>query len=267
MSDKEKYSGAVWFVRGVPAELRAEVAAAAEEAGMKVGPWVERALRAALGRPVGQGAPPDQGAAGDLAALVAEISATVDATAEAVRVLFERHRREDFSVLIERVERLEASQAVPAIPSRSSDDGDKGRVPAAIPSGQRRALDAVEPVGSVEVPEMAETHPGASQPAGRRSPRKWTDADDAELRRIFDRGASRANACREMGRGSSVISPKWAALLQERAEQTLPPIEQVRRVSEMQKAGTPDVEIAAFLKGEREEPEPGDQEPEPDQGS
>ena len=71
MSDKEKYGGKVWFVRGVPAELRAEVATAAERAGMKVGAWVERALRAALEQPgdVGQG-PGD--AASDLAARVAD---------------------------------------------------------------------------------------------------------------------------------------------------------------------------------------------------
>jgi hypothetical protein len=97
MSDKEKYGGKVWFVRGVPAELRAEVATAAERAGMKVGPWVERALRAALERPEGQGrAPSGPGGASDdrtddLARRVAEVAEIV----EAVRVLFEKHRRVD----------------------------------------------------------------------------------------------------------------------------------------------------------------------------
>lgn len=44
---------------------------------------------------------------------------------------------------------------------------------------------------------------------GRRSPRPWTDADDAQLRRIFDQGGTQADACRELDRPSSVISPKW----------------------------------------------------------
>jgi hypothetical protein len=224
MSDKEKYGGKVWFVRGVPAELRAEVATAAERAGMKVGAWVERALRAALEQPDDVGRGPGD-AAGDLAARVADLAATV----EAVRTLFEKHRRQDFPSIVERLERLEA-QAVPAIPE---------------PAG--RALDAVEPVGGVKVPEMAETHPGASQRPGRRSPRKWTDADDAELRRIFDRGDTRADACREMDRPNSVISRKWATLLEERANRTLPSIELVRQADEMLKAGRPTAEISEAL--------------------
>jgi hypothetical protein len=43
----------------------------------------------------------------------------------------------------------------------------------------------------------------------RRPPRPWTEVDDAELRRIFDQGGTQADACREMDRPSSVISPKW----------------------------------------------------------
>jgi hypothetical protein len=81
MSDKPKYGGEVWFVRGVPPALRAEVAAAAERAGMKVGPWVERALRAALegvatneAPPVSRaGAPSGPGASDDLARQVADL--------------------------------------------------------------------------------------------------------------------------------------------------------------------------------------------------
>src|SRR4051812_43920971 len=146
MSDKAKYGGEVWFVRGVPAALRAEVAATAERAGMKVGPWVERALRAALERPEGQGGvPAGQGGAGDLGEGVADLAAIV----EAVRTLFEKHRRQDFPSVVERIERLEA-QAVPA----------------AIPGGQGSALDAVESVEGVEVPETTETHPGACGEAG-----------------------------------------------------------------------------------------------------
>jgi hypothetical protein len=135
----------------------------------------------------------------------------------------------------------------PAIPSRSSGDGDKGRVPAAIPGRLGSPLDAVEPVGSVEVPEMAETHPVASQRAGRRSPRKWTEDDDSELRRIFDRGGTQADACREMDRPSSLISRKWATLLEERANRTLPPLEQVRQAGEMLEAGRPVAEVTAIL--------------------
>jgi hypothetical protein len=48
MADKVKDSSTVWFVRGVAPTLRADVAAAARREGMRVGPWVERALRNAI---------------------------------------------------------------------------------------------------------------------------------------------------------------------------------------------------------------------------
>jgi hypothetical protein len=244
MSDKEKYGGKVWFVRGVPAELRAEVATAAERAGMKVGPWVERALRAALERPEGQGGvPAGQGGAGDLEERVADLAATV----ETVRTLFEKHRRQDFPSVVERLERLEALQVPSAIPGLPSGDRVEGRVPAAIPGRLGSPLDAVEPAEWVEVPETIETHPGASGAGRQKSPLPWTDADWTELRRIFDRGGNEADACRELGRGSSVISGKWATLLEERARRTLPSIEKVRQVDEMQKAGRSTDEILESL--------------------
>ena len=43
----------------------------------------------------------------------------------------------------------------------------------------------------------------------RRPPRPWTEPTMLELRRIFDQGRTQADACREMDRLSSVISPKW----------------------------------------------------------
>src|SRR4051794_24300719 len=48
MADKAKDKNAVWFVRGVAPTLRAQVARAADRAGMKIGPWVEQVLRAAI---------------------------------------------------------------------------------------------------------------------------------------------------------------------------------------------------------------------------
>jgi len=50
----------------------------------------------------------------------------------------------------------------------------------------------------------------------RRPPRPWTEADDAELRRIFDRGGTQADACREMDRPSGVISGNWWKLAEEK---------------------------------------------------
>jgi hypothetical protein len=44
----DKAADSVWFVRGVAVTLRADVAAAAKREGMRIGPWVERALRAAI---------------------------------------------------------------------------------------------------------------------------------------------------------------------------------------------------------------------------
>jgi hypothetical protein len=86
--------------------------------------------------------------------------------------------------------------------------------------------------------------------ARRRSPRPWTDADDAELRRLFDQGRTQADARREMGRPSGVISEKWGKLIEEKlalAEQKLMPIEHVRQVSAMQNAGKSAAEIKAWL--------------------
>ena len=82
----------------------------------------------------------------------------------------------------------------------------------------------------------------------RRQPRPWTESDDAELRRIFDQGRTQADACREMDRLSSVISPKWGRLIEEkiaRAEAAALPIELVRQITEMQKAGRSGTEIMA----------------------
>ena len=104
---------------------------------------------------------------------------------------------ERVAALAARVERLEAVQAAPAIPSR-----------------QGSALDAVEPVGGAEVLKTPEALPGASGRLveGRRSRRPWTDADDAELRRIAERGGTQADAARELGRSDGVINEKWKAL-------------------------------------------------------
>jgi hypothetical protein len=88
------------------------------------------------------------------------------------------------------------------------------RLESAIPSGQGSAPDAVEPVGSVEVPETAETHPRPSggTDKGKQSRQKWTDADDDVLRRIAAEGGTQADAARELGRPSSVVNGKWKAL-------------------------------------------------------
>jgi hypothetical protein len=194
---KKKSEVPVWFVRGVSIELRAEVAAAAERAGMNIGTWAARALRAALDRPEGQGgARVGQGDAGDLAERVADLAATV----EVVRALFEKHRRQDFPSVVERIERLEA-QVGAAIPDR------QGR--------QGSALDAVESAEGVKMPEKTEARPRPSVAGRRRSPRPWTDADWIELRRIFDRGGTQAEAERELGRPSSVISRRWRELERE----------------------------------------------------
>lgn len=82
----------------------------------------------------------------------------------------------------------------------------------------------------------------------RRQPRPWTESDDAELRRIFDQGRTQADACREMDRLSSVVSGKWSKLIEEkiaRAEAAALPIELVRQITEMQKAGKSGAEIMA----------------------
>lgn len=258
-----------WTVRGIPAEMRRQVAAAAERAGMKVGPWVERALRAALERPEGQGVPAGQGGAGDLAALVAAISATVDAQAEAIHVLFE-HRRQDFPAIVKRLERLEAAQAVPAIPSR-----------------QGRAPDAVEPAEGAKVPAKAEPHPGPAGAAGEPlvaggsgTRRRLTAAGVAEVERLIEAGVGDAEIAGRLGmdraairqrrlkrakagqtsgsgsrQGAGEEGPTTAQLLQmaDEAERTLPPIERVRRVGEMMTADEPATEVLKVLRGKPEE--------------
>jgi hypothetical protein len=86
----------------------------------------------------------------------------------------------------------------------------------------------------------------------RRPPRPWTEADDAELRRIFDQGGTQADACREMDRPSSVISPKWWKLAEEKpamaeAGQQHLTIEQVRAINEMLQAGKSAEEIMTVM--------------------
>jgi len=82
--------------------------------------------------------------------------------------------------------------------------------------------DTRDTVPQHDLPAVTRTHmprpssPGAS--GKRRPPRPWTDADDAELRRIFDQGGTQADACRVMDRPSSVISPKWRKFAEEKPE-------------------------------------------------
>ena len=185
-----------WTVRGISFETRRLIAAAADRAGMKVGAWVDRALRAALERSEGQGAPSKpKGAGDDLRALVTVLAAQM-------------------SEMAERVERLEADQVPPAIPGLPSGDSGKGRMPAAIPSRQGSAADVVKLVEGAEVLETAETHSRASDGAGegKQTRQKWTDADDDVLRRTAAEGGTQADAVRELGRPSSVVNGKWKAL-------------------------------------------------------
>jgi hypothetical protein len=83
----------IWTVRGVSDDIQRRAAEAANAAGMRLGPWVERALRAGLERSVPDGAP---SVPGDLAAQLA--------------------------ALVERVERLEAGAGAtaPTRPSRNA---------------------------------------------------------------------------------------------------------------------------------------------------
>ena len=74
MADKAKDSSTVWFVRGVAPTLRADVSEAARREGMRVGPWVERALRAAIAASGGGTADPVADLARRLAAVEARLT-------------------------------------------------------------------------------------------------------------------------------------------------------------------------------------------------
>jgi hypothetical protein len=74
MTDKVKDSSTVWFVRGVAPTLRADVSEAARREGMRVGPWVERALRAAIAASGGGTADPVADLARRLAAVEARLT-------------------------------------------------------------------------------------------------------------------------------------------------------------------------------------------------
>jgi hypothetical protein len=80
----------IWTIRGVSDDMQRRAAEAANAAGMRLGPWVERALRAGLERSASDG---DSHVPGDLVA--------------------------QFAALVERVERLEAGAGttVPGHPS------------------------------------------------------------------------------------------------------------------------------------------------------
>lgn len=125
----------IWTVRSISDDIQKRVSDAAQAAGMRLGPFVERILLDALEPSEGKSAPEGQGDAGDFAAQLA--------------------------ALAERVERLEAAQAVPAIPDLLSRDGDgsKGRRGSAIPSRQGSALDAVDPARGTKGSERQDNVP------------------------------------------------------------------------------------------------------------
>jgi hypothetical protein len=94
----------IWTVRGVSDDMQRRAAEAANAAGMRLGPWVERALRAGLERPTPDG---DTHVADNLAA--------------------------QFAALAERVERLEAraGTTVPAaLPRNTAEPVRRARKPA-----------------------------------------------------------------------------------------------------------------------------------------
>jgi hypothetical protein len=258
----QRYAGGVmsedlrqWVVRGVEDELARQFVDRAARQRRTTGEVLNGVLRAYLERPEGQGAPPDQGAAGDLAALVTAISATVDAHTEAIHVLFEHHQRQDFPAIVERLERLEASQVPPAIPSLPSGDGDKGRVPAAIPGHLGSPLDAVEPVGGVEVPEMTETHPGASGAVsemdviGEGTRRRFTPTGAAKVEVLLRAGVGDAEIAGMFGMDRGGIRQRRKKLEAKYGPGLgVLPLELARQAGEMLKAGRPLVEIAETLK-------------------
>lgn len=203
----------IWTVRGISDDIQKRASEAAQAAGMRLGPFVERILLDALERlerPEGQGAPAGQGGAGDLAALVAAISTTVDAHAEAIHVLFE-HRRQDFPAIVERLERLEA-QVGAAIPSLPSGDVAEGRGPAAIPGRQGSAPDAVELAEGVEVPAKAEPLSGSFGEVGEvfvvggsGSRRRLTPAGIAKVERMIRAGVGDAEIAGRIGMDRGAI--------------------------------------------------------------
>jgi hypothetical protein len=115
-----------------------------------------------------------------------------------------------------RLARLEAeavlrSETQTVLPQRDTRD--------TVPQHDPPAVTRQPPVPRTQTPRPSSPVAG-DKPSGasskRRPPRPWTEADDAELRRIFDQGGTQADACREMDRPSSVISPKWWKLVEEK---------------------------------------------------
>jgi hypothetical protein len=76
--------------------------------------------------------------------------------------------------------------------------------------GASTALDAVEPVEAADMPVSTEALPKAVKKCQTR--KRWTEADDAVLRRIAAEGGTQADAVAELDRSESVISQKWRAL-------------------------------------------------------
>jgi hypothetical protein len=100
--------------------------------------------------------------------------------------------------------RLDAIDArLAALEQRVAAIDEAGRVTGDIPSEP-----PAQRTHTPKPPRVAEDKPSGAN-GKRRPPRPWTEADDAELLRIFDQGGTQADACREMNRPSSVISRKW----------------------------------------------------------
>jgi hypothetical protein len=185
MSDRAKHGGNVWFVRGVPAELRTEVADAAKRAGMKVGAWVERALRAGLNGP---GIGP--GSAGDLAALAKQVEQRGERLDSLCR-LFEEQEK----VVADALARLEALEGQVSAASRPS-----------LARSDRTPLDTVKPEKGAEIPVPPETAPELSGDAGEvfatggnETRRRLTKLGVAEAIRMIQAGDADVDIARRLG--------------------------------------------------------------------
>jgi hypothetical protein len=187
MAERKQYQ---WVVRGVDQELARQFVDRAASQRRPTGAVLNEVLRAYLDWPEDStlpvvGVSPTLEEAGDLRSLLLAIQERLSLQEKSTLTLSGRTDN-----LSNRVRALETDRSSLLDPRGS---------PAASPVSGK--------------PAKAEAS-GKTGKGGRRSPRPWTNADNATLRLIIDRGGTQAEAAREMDRSDGTISERWRKLLE-----------------------------------------------------
>lgn len=182
----EKQTGAIWFVRGVPAELREEVKRAAEHSGVTIGRVVSDALRRHLSATLSDAAP--AGFDSVLGSGLAEL-------------------RQEVTSLRDRVDLLEGHQMSPNRPAPFVDRENTKKAPPAknpaLPSNQSAQHEAAARImAEIEASGASMFVPGRS---GDVAGRRLSEAGEAAVLRLFAELPSLSAVARLVGTNRATV--------------------------------------------------------------